>query len=357
MTYTAYQIIDRKKNGKKLSSGELNWFISGLISGEIQDYQASALLMAISIKGMDTAETAALTEVMLKSGRILKFSGNNVVDKHSTGGVGDKASFILGPLAAACGVKVPMIAGRGLGFTGGTIDKIESIPGFQTKMNLDEFAAQLEKTGFVLIGQTEEIAPADKILYAIRDVTATIDSIPLITASIMSKKLAEGANGIVMDIKVGSGAFMGDLKIASALAKSIIQTAKRFKKNAVALLTDMNQPLGLAVGNSLEIIESIETLQGKGPKDLTDLSVELAAHMVFIGKKAKSLALARKMVLEKLHDGSALEKFKELVVEQGGDIKVINNLTKLPLAKTITIVKAKKKALSHTCKMPTLATH
>lgn len=254
--FQVYSLIDKKKKGGKLSDREINWFIQNFTKGVIADYQMSAMLMCMFLKGMDVSETASLTDAMLKSGDQLKFKGRNVIDKHSTGGVGDKASFILAPIAAAAGVKVPMIAGRGLGHTGGTVDKIEAISGFKTNLDLKTFQQKLDREGLVLIGQTPEIAPADRLIYALRDVTATVDSIPLITASIMSKKLAEGANGIVFDIKYGTGAFMKDVKDARALAKSLITTSKRFKKKAVALITDMNQPLGNTAGHSNELIES-----------------------------------------------------------------------------------------------------
>ncbi|MFL5784128.1 MAG: thymidine phosphorylase, partial [Bacteriovoracaceae bacterium] len=290
--YQVYGLIDKKKNGEKLTRDEVMWFIQGYTTNIIPDYQMSAMLMAMFLKGMDVTETAALTDAMLESGAQVKFPGKNVIDKHSTGGIGDKASFILAPIAAAAGVKVPMIAGRGLGHTGGTIDKIEAVRGFRTALDLDTFRERLLKDNLVLMGQTPEIAPADRLIYALRDVTATIDSIPLITASIMSKKLAEGANGIVFDIKTGTGAFMRETKDARALGKSLIATSKRFKKKAVALITDMNQPLGCAVGHTHEIIESVETLKGNGPKDLTDLSVALAAHMIHIAGVEKTFARA-----------------------------------------------------------------
>lgn len=287
--YSAYSIIQKKRDKERLTKEEINWFIEGLTSGSIADYQMSALLMAIYLNGMSIEETAFLTDAMLYSGKVLDFPEQYYIDKHSTGGVGDKASFILAPIAAACGVKVPMIAGRGLGHTGGTVDKIESIKGFKTDISLLEFERLLKERGLVLIGQTKDIAPADKIIYALRDVTATVESIPLITASIMSKKLAEGAKGIVMDIKTGNGAFMSKLSDAKKLAESIRKTGLRFNKNMMTMITDMNEPLGFAVGNSLEIIESIETLKGKGPKDLTDLSVALAGGMVYLAGLAKTL--------------------------------------------------------------------
>jgi len=340
--FDVYSLIDKKKHKKKLTKEEINWFIQGFTNSTIADYQMSAMLMAMFINGLDVKETADLTDAMLNSGEKLTFSGKNVVDKHSTGGIGDKASFILGPIAAACGVKVPMIAGRGLGHTGGTVDKIEAIKGFNVNLSLSTFSENLKKHGLVLIGQTPEIAPADRLIYALRDVTATIDSIPLITASIMSKKLAEGANGIVFDIKVGSGAFMRTPKEGQALAKSLIQTAKRFKKKAVAVLTDMNQPLGQAVGHSNEIIESIETLKGKGPKDLTEVSLVLAAHMIHLAGVEKSFSKALKRAEEVLENGKALKELKKLIEIQGGQSEVIENYDLLPMAEIKTNIKAKK---------------
>jgi pyrimidine-nucleoside phosphorylase len=336
--FSMYEIIDKKKNAKELSKEEIRWVIDGLMSKEVAEYQMTALLMAIFLNGMTTAETAHLTDAMLYSGTVLKFEGDDVVDKHSTGGIGDKASFILAPIAAACGVRVPMIAGRGLGFTGGTVDKVESIKGFHTDISLKEFEKLLKERGLVLIGQTKDIAPADKLIYALRDVTATIDSIPLITASIMSKKLAEGANGIVMDIKTGTGAFMSKKSDAKKLAKSILDTATRFDKNSVALITNMDQPLGDAVGNTLEIIESIEVLKGNGPKDLTELSLALAAHMIHIGGVEPTYAKALKAAKKSVTDGSALEKFRELIKNQNGDEKVIDDYSRLPQAKSTTEV-------------------
>lgn len=330
--FLTYEIIDKKKKGFELTPDEIKWFIQGLIDGHVKDYQMTALLMAIFINGMTTEETAALTDAMLYSGKVLTFEDQSIIDKHSTGGVGDKTSFILAPIAAACGVKVPMIAGRGLGFTGGTIDKVEAIKGFKTDVSLDKFSKILIEKGLVLIGQTEDIAPADKRIYALRDVTATIDSIPLITASIMSKKLAEGANGIVMDIKVGSGAFMRKQTEARKLAKSIINTAARFNKKSVALLTNMNQPLGNAVGNSLEIIECIEVLKGKGPKDLIDLSLTLSAHMIHLAGIEKSFEKALKAAKNAIKSGRALAKFKEMLENQGGDSSIVDNYSKLPIA-------------------------
>jgi len=340
--FQVYSLIDKKKRGEKLSESEIKWFIQSYTDRKIPDYQMSAMLMAMFLKGMDATETAYLTDAMLESGKQLKFPGKNVIDKHSTGGIGDKASFILAPIASAAGVKVPMIAGRGLGHTGGTVDKIESIKGFTTALDLDTFSKKLNSEGLVLIGQTPEIAPADRLIYALRDVTATIDSIPLITASIMSKKLAEGANGIVFDIKTGTGAFMRTTKQARELAKSLITTSKRFKKKAVALITDMNQPLGNTVGHSHEIIESIETLKGRGPKDLTDLSVALAAHMIHIAGVEKTFDKAHKKALLMISSGKALEEFRKLIQSQNGDTRVVDNYSLLPQASENTQILAPK---------------
>lgn len=341
-SFSMYQLIDSKKRGDVLATDAIKWMIAEYTAKRIPDYQMAAMLMAISLKGMNVAETAALTDAMLYSGRVLEFNNRRVVDKHSTGGIGDKASFVLAPIAACLGVSVPMIAGRGLGHTGGTVDKIEAIPGFKTDLTLDQFAVQLKEKGLVLIGQTPEIAPADRLIYALRDVTATIDCIPLITASIMSKKLAEGAEGIVFDIKYGSGAFMREKKDARLLAKSLLATCKRFKRRGVAYITDMGQPLGFEVGHTLELQESVNTLKGLGPKDLTDLSVELAAHMAVLAGVSKSITVARKKAWESIHDGSAVKKLAALVKWQGGDESLILNPEKLPVAPVKTVVVAKK---------------
>lgn len=339
---SAPEIIRKKRDGEILSSEEITWFIQGLIKGEVPDYQMTALLMAIFKEGMTTAETAALTDAMLYSGAVLNFNDIFTVDKHSTGGVGDKASFIIGPLAAAAGVHVPMMAGRGLGHTGGTIDKIESIPGYRTDLPLEKFKTMVCDHRFSLIGQTAEIAPADKIIYGLRDVTATVESIPLITASIMSKKLAEGANAIVMDVKTGAGAFMKKRSDAKALAKSLIQTAKRFDRSMYCFITDMNQPLGNAIGNSLEIKESIETLKGRGPADLTELSLQLTAGMIQLAGLSKTQKLAYKKAREVLDSGAGLEEFRKLIARHGGDPNVIDKPSLLPEAPCKTPVKSLK---------------
>lgn len=340
--YSIYNIIQKKRDKGRLTNEEIKWVINSLLDGGIEDYQMSSLLMAIFLNGLDKEETAALTDAMLYSGKVLDFKEKIFIDKHSTGGVGDKTSFILAPIAAACGVKVPMIAGRGLGHTGGTVDKIESVKGFKTDISLDEFEKLLIERGLVLIGQTKEIAPADKRIYALRDVTATVESIPLITASIMSKKLAEGAKGIVMDIKTGNGAFMAKLSDAKKLAKSISDTGNRFDKNMMTIISDMSEPLGCAIGNSIEMIESAETLRGNGPKDLTDLSVHLAGGMIYLAGLSKTHAEGNKLALESIKNGKALEKFRELIINQGGDASFIDDYSLLPKTNFSVEVIAKK---------------
>lgn len=336
------EIIALKRDGHILSDEQISQFVKGLTNGAVADYQASALLMAIYINGLNKKETAALTKAMMYSGATMNFNDKSVVDKHSTGGVGDKASFVLAPIAAACGIKVPMVAGRGLGHTGGTIDKVEAITGFQTSLTLEDFQDQLIKKNLVLMGQTSDLAPADKKLYALRDVTATVSCIPLITASIMSKKLAEGANGIVMDIKWGNGAFMETKAQAKKLAKSIVETGLRLDRNMMVAITDMNQPLGNAIGNSIELIECFETLKGRGPKDLEELSVHLAGGMIYLGGKSKSLKAGIKKAKEALHDGRALKELKNLIKNQKGDQKVVDDYSRLPLAKERKEILAKK---------------
>jgi pyrimidine-nucleoside phosphorylase len=328
--YSIYNIIQKKRDKGTLDKEEIKWVIDSLLNKTIEDYQMSALLMAIYLNGLNKEETAHLTDAMLYSGTVLDFKENIFIDKHSTGGVGDKTSFILAPIAAACGVKVPMIAGRGLGHTGGTVDKIESVKGFKTDIDLKEFEKLLIERGLVLIGQTKEIAPADKIIYALRDVTATIESIPLITASIMSKKLAEGAKGIVMDIKTGNGAFMSKLSDAKKLAISISDTGIRFNKNMMTVISDMSQPLGNAIGNSIEMIECVEVLKGSGPKDLTDLSLHLAGGMIYLAGLTKTHAEGVKKARLSIDDGSALLKFRELIKNQHGEDRFIDDYSLLP---------------------------
>jgi pyrimidine-nucleoside phosphorylase len=339
-----YELIAKKRDRGKLSEEEIDYFISGYTAGDIPDYQASALLMAIFLNGMDADETFCLTQSMMNSGKVLDLSSIRGVkiDKHSTGGVGDKVSLILAPLVAACGVKVPMISGRGLGHTGGTLDKLESIPGFRTDLPIRNFTAILKDIGLCMIGQTDEIAPADRKLYALRDVTATINCIPLIASSIMSKKLAEGANGFVFDVKTGNGAFMQTKKDAVLLAKTLIQIARRFKKKAVALITDMNEPLGETVGNSIEVIESIHALKGVAPRDLMRITMALGAHMLVLGKKARNLQDAENKLSQAIQTGKALDKFREMIKKQGGKPDVTDDFGLLPWGKFRLLVSSKR---------------
>jgi len=318
------EIIKLKRDKKELSGAQIKEFVDSYLGGEVADYQMSAFLMAVFLNGMSKKETLALTQAMLHSGAILDLSSiaGSKIDKHSTGGVGDKTSLILGPIAAAAGVVVPMISGRGLGHTGGTLDKLESIPGFSTQLSLEQFKEALGRFKICFIGQTKEICPTDKKMYALRDVTGTVECIPLICASIMSKKLAEGIDGLVLDVKVGSGAFMKTLKEARTLALGLSEIAKGAKKKISVLITDMNQPLGKAIGNSLEVEECLDILKNRGPKDLRDLSLELAAHMIFLGGKAKNLSYARNIAEEILVSGKALRLFEEVIQAQGGRLPV-----------------------------------
>lgn len=328
-------LIRRKRDGQELTREEISALVAGYTKGDIPDYQISSLLMAIVLKQMTRAELAALTEAMLHSGEVLDFSDlpARKVDKHSTGGVGDKTSLILAPIVASAGVFVPMISGRGLGHTGGTLDKLESIPGFNVNLSLPEFRRVLNESKCGLIGQTKEIAPADKKLYALRDVTGTVESPYLICASIMSKKLAEGIDGLVLDVKTGSGAFMKKKEDAVFLAELMVETGKRMNKRMVALITDMDQPLGKMVGNSMEIAECIEILHGGGAEDLRELSLQLSAWMLHIGERSKTVAEGYKLAAEEISSGRAATKFKEIIRLQGGDERVIEDATRLPQAK------------------------
>ena len=314
-------LIRRKRDGGELTPDEIASLISAYTRGEVPDYQMSAWLMAVLWRGMTRAEIAALTDAMLHSGQVLDFSDlpGRKVDKHSTGGVGDKTSLVLAPVAAAGGLRVPMISGRGLGHTGGTLDKLESIPGFSVDLSLADFRRVLGVCGCALIGQTAEIAPADKKLYALRDVTATVESPALICSSIMSKKLAEGIDALVLDVKVGSGAFMKREEDAVHLADLLVETGTRMGKRVVALITDMDQPLGRAVGNALEVIEALEVLDGRGPADLRDLCLELAAWMFLLGGSVASVAEGKSLAAEQIACGRAKDKFREIIRLQGGD--------------------------------------
>ncbi len=327
-------LIQRKRDGEELSREEISYLVESYTRGELPDYQMAAFLMAVFFSGMTDREVSALTEVMVASGQTVDLSSVEgiKVDKHSTGGVGDKTSLIAAPLAAAAGVVVPMISGRGLGRTGGTLDKLEAIPGFRTQLTTEEFRAQLAELGLAFIGQTEEIAPADGKLYALRDATATVESVPLIASSIMSKKLAVGLDALVLDVKVGAGAFMKRQVDARKLAQTMVGIGRRMDKRVQALITDMNQPLGFAVGNALEVMEVSQTLQAGGPDDLTRLSLELAARMIFLGKKAASLDEAREAAQRCLVDGSGYRKFKQVVLAQGGDPRCLDRFELLPNA-------------------------
>jgi pyrimidine-nucleoside phosphorylase len=330
----AVDLIRTKRDGGQLDRASLDWFVAGVTDGTLPDYQVSALLMAIVLRGMTAEETAALTDAMVRSGVRVDYPGlpGIPVDKHSTGGVGDKTSIILAPLAAACGAYVPMMSGRGLGHTGGTLDKLESIPGFRIGLSLDELRRGVATIGCVLIGQTSEVAPADRKLYALRDVTGTVESIPLITASIMSKKIAEGIGGLVLDVKYGHGAFMKTEKDARALARSLVDTGELAGVRTEALLTNMDAPLGRAVGNALEIVESIETLKGRGPKGLESLSVEFAARMLVLSGSDPDVARATDRVLQALSSGAGLDKLRQIIENQGGDPKVVDDYGRLPAA-------------------------
>jgi pyrimidine-nucleoside phosphorylase len=324
-------LIRRKRDSGELTREEIEELIAAYTCGEIPDYQMSAWLMAVVLRGMSRAEIAALTEAMLHSGCVLDFSDllGRKVDKHSTGGVGDKTSLVIAPIVAAGGVKVPMISGRGLGHSGGTLDKLEAIPGFNVNLSLADFRRVLETCGCALIGQTAEIAPADKKIYALRDVTGTVESPALICASIMSKKLAEGIDALVLDVKTGSGAFMKKIEDAANLAELLVETGKRMGKNVVALLTDMNQPLGRKAGNAMEVAESIEVLGGAGPADLRELCLELAAWMFFLGERVKTVEGGKKLSADLIASGHAREKFREIVGLQGGDVGVIDDPRRL----------------------------
>lgn len=326
-------LIRKKREGLELTKKEIEFFIKKLINREIPDYQVSAFLMAIYFQGLSFEETANLTLAMMNSGKILKFKEKYVVDKHSTGGVGDKVSLILAPILAALGLKIPMIAGRALGHTGGTIDKLASIPNFKTKLTYQECQEAIKKVGFFIVEQSEEIVPADRYLYSLRDATATIESIPLITASIMSKKLAEGIKFLLLDIKTGNGAFLEKLAEAKKLAKTIIKIGKLLGKKISIFITDMNQPLGKAVGNSLEVIEAIEFLKGNQPMDLKKIIFTFAQEILLRTKLVENKKEAKKLVNEVIKKGKALRKFQELIKNQRGDERIIENYDLLPKAR------------------------
>jgi pyrimidine-nucleoside phosphorylase len=327
-------LIHRKRDGEELSAEEIQYLVDGYTRGDIPDYQVSAFLMAVYFSGMSDREVSALTESMTNSGSLVDLSGipGVKVDKHSTGGVGDKTSLIASPLAAAAGVVVPMIAGRSLGHTGGTLDKLESIPGFRTDLTIEEFLPLVAEHKLAFIGQTPEVAPADGKLYAVRDATATVESIPLLASSIMSKKLAVGLDAVVLDVKVGAGAFMKKQVDARRLAQMMVGIGRRLDKRVQALITDMSQPLGYAIGNALEVMEVSQTLQNAGPADLTRLSLELAARMIYLAKIVESLDEAREVAQARLLDGSRYQKFKDVIAAQGGNPQVLDRFDLLPNA-------------------------
>jgi pyrimidine-nucleoside phosphorylase len=334
-TVRAIDVIRKKRDGQELSRAEIEYLVGAYTSGEIPDYQVSAWLMAVILRGLTRAETSVLTDAMLHSGDVLDLSEFSAkkVDKHSTGGVGDKTSLVLAPLVAAGGLVVPMISGRGLGHTGGTLDKLESIPGFNVNLSVPQFRSVLKACGCAMIGQTSEIAPADRKLYALRDVTGTVESPYLICASIMSKKLAEGIDALVLDVKTGSGAFMKKEEDAVFLAELMVETGERMGKSVVALITNMDQPLGTHVGNSLEVVEVLDVLRGKGPADLRELCLELAGWMFYLGGTADTVEQGKLKAEKLIVSGKALERFRQMVELQGGDASVLDHPDKLPRAK------------------------
>ncbi len=345
-----YEIIAAKRDGKALTDEQINYFIQAFMAGEAADYQTTALLMAIYLNGMNDRETASLTRAYINSGDVIDLSdiAGIKVDKHSTGGVGDKVSIVLAPLAASLGVPVPMISGRGLGHSGGTLDKLESIPGFNTQLSVAEFKSLVDRYGLGLIGQTADIVPADKRIYALRDVTATVDCIPLICASIMSKKIAEGIDALVLDVKYGNGAFMKDPQSAQTLAEKLIQIGKSFGKEMIALITSMEQPLGNAVGNWLEIEECLDCFHGRGPEDLMEVTYTLAAHMLVLGGRADSLEQARQKAEGAIQSGKAWNKFLEICAAQGGDVSYLKEPERYGQSKHRAVLKAGRAGIVQT---------
>ncbi|PTM58600.1 pyrimidine-nucleoside phosphorylase [Desmospora activa] len=340
----ASEMIRKKRDGVALSSDELRFLIQGYAEGKIPDYQLSAWAMAVYFQGMDARETADLTLEMVRSGDEVNLSSIRgiKVDKHSTGGVGDTTTLVLGPMVAACGVPVAKLSGRGLGHTGGTVDKLESFPGFSTSLSIDAFIQQVNDIGIALMGQTADLTPADKQLYALRDVTATVDSIPLIASSIMSKKIAAGADAIVLDVKTGAGAFMKTEERARELAEAMVRIGKHVGRRTIAVISDMDQPLGRAVGNALEVREAIETLRGEGPPDLTELCLELGAYMLILGGRADTPEEAKALLRARINDGTALDQLRRFVQAQGGDTRVVDHPDLLPQADEVIAVKAKR---------------
>ncbi len=338
------ELIIKKRDGGKLSAAELSDLVSGYVNGEVQDYQMSAWLMAALLRGLDERETTALTQAMLHSGKVLELGSVSArkIDKHSTGGVGDKISLCLAPLVAACGIAAPMVAGRGLGHTGGTLDKLEAIPGYRVRLDARRFERVLREVGASIVGQSAELAPADRLLYALRDVTGTVESIPLIVASILSKKLATGSDGLVLDVKAGRGAFMRTAPEARELARALVRTARRAGLPTVALITDMSHPIGRTIGNALETREAIEILRGEGPADTRELTLLLGAEMLVLGRRARGLREARRTLEKALADGSALERFARMVKAHGGDPRVADDPGRLPQARVRVPVLARR---------------
>ncbi len=338
----AVDVTAKKRDGLELSREEIEFFVRGYTSGEIPDYQAAAWAMAVFLRGMSHTETAALALAMAQSGKIVDFSdfAHHILDKHSSGGVGDKTTIAVAPWVAACGVPVAKMSGRGLAHTGGTIDKLESIPGFRADLNVDEFVSQVKRVGIVVSAQTQDLAPADGKLYALRDATATVGSIPLIASSIMSKKIAAGAQGIVLDVKVGSGAFMKDEASALELAQLMVRIGQTMGRHVTAVISDMNQPLGSAVGNALELIEAIETLKGNGPQDFEEHCLTVATEMLLLGQKARDAGDARAQLEDARRQGRALEKMRTWINAQGGDARAVDDYSILPRARIIADVPA-----------------
>ena len=329
-----YDIIAKKRDGGVHTRAELEALIRGYVAGDVPDYQMAAWMMAVYLRGMTDAETAALTDIMAHSGEMVDLSpiAGVKVDKHSTGGVGDKTTLVIAPIAAACGVKIAKMSGRGLGHTGGTIDKMESVPGTRTALSQEEFFAQVNRTGIAVIGQSENIAVADKKMYALRDVTATVESLPLIASSIMSKKIAAGADAILLDVKMGSGAFMKTLEDSRALAREMVRIGSQVGRRTVALITDMDMPLGSRIGNALEVQEAVEVLSGKGDRRLRALCLELSANMIYLGGHAPDMPKARAKAVEAVRSGRALEKLRRMVEAQGGDPSYITNPEKFTIS-------------------------
>ncbi len=345
----AVDLIVKKRNGARLTSDEIDALIRGYTAAAIPDYQMAAFLMAVYFQGMTPVETAHLTDSMIRSGELIDLSGitGPLVDKHSTGGVGDKVSLILAPIAAACGIKVPMMSGRSLGHTGGTLDKLESIRGYATDLSPERFRRGLQEVGYVMIGQSDAVVPADKRMYALRDVTGTVESIPLITASILSKKFAEGAQSLVLDVKLGSGAFMKDLGEARKLARSLVDTGDSLGRKVSALISDMDQPLGRSIGNFLEVREALACLQGRGPQDLVGLTVRLAARMLTVAGICQKVSEAERTCRDRIDDGSAWETFLKNVHYQGGDLDIVRKPEQGPRARLIRPVRSEANGFVH----------